>query len=126
MHARGRRSPLDCLFVTDLQHLVALSSDRLELHANAPVLILEMQSLLGAIASEATEGTARGRRPFRADAQWEPSLAALAYALFNLADQTGVNLEAAVRERVASLEQSEAVPLQSALQRVDKWPFSAE
>lgn len=80
--------------MTDLQSTVARSADVAGLHATAPALLLELQSLLGAMAATATAITDRGRRPFRPNPEWAGRLGQLAYRVFLLADQTGVSLEA--------------------------------
>jgi hypothetical protein len=81
----------------DLQAVVASSSDAAELHAPVPTLLLELQSMLGALTATVTAGTERGRRPFRPGPDWTPRLGELAYGVYLLADQTGVSLDSAVR-----------------------------
>ncbi len=79
-----------------LQQAVARSSDAAELHASVQTLLLESQTGLGALAAAVTASTERGRRPFRPDAEWASRLGEVAYGLFLLADQSGVDLEDAV------------------------------
>ncbi|WP_375493792.1 hypothetical protein [uncultured Jatrophihabitans sp.] len=79
--------------MSELQETVARSADAAELHATAPTLLLELQTLLGAMAATATAGTERGRRPFRPTADWSQQLGELAYGVYLLADQTGVELD---------------------------------
>ena len=106
--------------MTELQEHVARSADLADLHATVPALLLELQSLLGALTATVTAGTERGRRPFRPGADWAPRLGELAYGVFLLADQTGVDVGAAVEVTAAHLERQGA---QQA--RTDNdWPFT--
>lgn len=97
---------------------VAAASDRAGLGAPATQLVLELQSRLGVVAALATELTERGRRPFRPDEAWRATLARLAFDVYALADQTGVDLDASVRE-VARRIQAAAAATDTA-----PWPFS--
>jgi hypothetical protein len=83
--------------VSDTQQLVAGSADAAGLHATAPALLLELQSQLGGLAHAASVGTQRGRQPFRPSAEWSTRLGELAYGLYLLADQTGVDVDAQAR-----------------------------
>ncbi|SDI95069.1 hypothetical protein SAMN05444157_0951 [Frankineae bacterium MT45] len=83
--------------MTSPAQVVAASSDAADLHATATALLLELQTQLGALAATATAATERGRRPFRPPADWAPRLGELAYGLYLLADQTGVDVEAEIR-----------------------------
>lgn len=80
----------------DVQQTVGRSADAADLHATAPALLLELQTGVGGLAAAASSGTARGRRPFRPDAEWERRLAEVAFGVYLLADQTGVQLDRAV------------------------------
>jgi hypothetical protein len=106
--------------VSDLQETVARSADAADLHATAPTLLLELQTLLGALAASATTGTERGRRPFRPPGDWSQRLGELAFGVYLLADQTGVELEQHVQEtaRVTTVqgERAKAADQQG-------WPF---
>lgn len=82
---------------------VAASSDAAGLHATAAALLLELQTQLGALAASATYATERGRRPFRPPADWGPRLGELAYGVYLLADQTGVDIEAELRATATAL-----------------------
>ena len=105
--------------MTELQERVARSADLADLHATVPTLLLELQSLLGSLTATVTAGTERGRRPFRPGADWAPRLGELAYGVFLLADQTGVDAGAAVEVTATHLERQGA---QQA--RADNdWPF---
>jgi len=90
--------------VTQLQDDVARSADAAALHAPVPTLLLELQTLLGALTATVTAATDRGRRPFRPGADWAPRLGELAYGVYLLADQTAVDVAEVVRataERLA-------------------------
>ena len=109
--------------VTDLQETVARSADAAELHATAPTLLLELQTLLGAMAATATASTERGRRPFRPNPDWSQQLGELAYGVYLLADQTGVELaqhvDATARATTARGERAKAADQHG-------WPFEAQ
>ncbi len=105
--------------MSDVQHIVARSADVAGLHATAPALLLELQTQLGALAHAATASTERGRRPFRPSAQWNARLGELAYGLFLLGDQTGVDVEAEVRTTADWLERRAA----QAKAAEGEWPF---
>ena len=83
-----------------------------------PELLLEMQFRLGALAAVASDLTGRGRRPFRPDDSWRLALSRLAFDVYVLADQTGVDLEAAVRRTAGEL--AAGPPTEP-----DDWPFPA-
>lgn len=83
--------------MNDLQQIVARSADAAGLHATATAQLLELQTQLGGLAHVATAATERGRRPFRPNPEWTSRLGELAYGLYLLADQTGVDIEAQVR-----------------------------
>ena len=80
----------------DLQQVVAQSADAADLHAPVPALLLELQTMLGSLTATVTAATERGRRPFRPSADLPARLGDLAYGVYLLADQTGVDLEQAV------------------------------
>jgi hypothetical protein len=103
----------------ELQRIVADTADRLSLHATAPTMLLDLQGRLGALAAEILHATENGRRPYRPTSNWEPALGELAFALLNLADQTGVDLDRAVRVAVDRLYRTGL-----AQQRTEtSWPF---
>jgi hypothetical protein len=82
--------------------------------------LLELQTVLGALSATATAGTERGRRPFRPGPDWAPRLGELAYGVFLLADQSGVDVADAVRETAQRLAaQRERT---RAAERAE-WPF---
>jgi peptidoglycan/LPS O-acetylase OafA/YrhL len=90
---------------SELPHVVARSADTAELHAPVPTLLLELQTLLGALAATVAAETNRGRRPFRPNAEWPQRLGDLAYGVYLLADQTGVDISQVVANtasRIAS------------------------
>lgn len=76
---------------------MAQTVDRLDMHATAPALLLDLQDRLGELAREALRITNNGRRPFRPGPGWEGALGDLAFAVMSLADQTGVDLEQALQ-----------------------------
>jgi hypothetical protein len=90
--------------MTDLQARVAQSADAAELHATVPTLLLEVQTLLGTLTATVTNGTERGRRPFRPGPDWSHRLGELAYGVYLLADQTGVDVASAVELTAQHLE----------------------
>ncbi len=89
----------------DLQQAVAESADAADLHATVPTLLLELQTLLGALTATVTTGTERGRRPFRPGPDWPMRLGELAYGVYLLADQTGVDVAQAVTSTAGQLWQ---------------------
>ena len=74
--------------------MVAQSADAAELHAPVPTLLLELQTLLGTLAATVAA------RPSAAAARSVPAptgptrLGELAYGVYLLADQTGVDIQA--------------------------------
>jgi hypothetical protein len=106
----------------ELQRIVTEAADRLGLHATAPTMLLDLQVRLGALAGQVVYATENGRRPYRPTANWEPALGDLAFALINLADQTGVDLDRAVRTAADRLYRSGFAQQQ---QGEASWPFSS-
>jgi len=104
----------------DVQARVAQSADAADLHAPVPTLLLELQSLLGTLTATVTSETDRGRRPFRPGANWSQRLGELAYGVYLLADQSGVDVAQAVELTAQHLElrgqQAKAADQQG-------WPF---
>lgn len=114
-HQIGSRS------VSDVQTIVAQSADVAGLHATAPALLLELQTQLGALAANATTATERGRRPFRPGAGWAARLGEVAYGVFLLADQTGVDIAREVSNA------AQAIRHRAELASADQgWPFEAD
>jgi hypothetical protein len=103
----------------ELQRIVTEAADRLSLHASAPTMLLDLQARLGGLAAEILHATENGRRPYRPTPGWEPALGELAFALLNLADQTGVDLDRAVRVAVDGFYRS-GLPQQPT---EAGWPF---
>lgn len=103
-----------------LSSLVAQSADAAELHAPVPTLLLELQTLLGTLASTVTAETNRGRKPFRPGPDWPARLGELGYGVFLLADQTGVDLGAAV---AATAQNIAAHSPQRQRPAPDDWPL---
>ena len=106
--------------MTDVQARVAQSADAADLHATVPTLLLELQSLLGTLTATVTSETDRGRRPYRPGPNWSQRLGELAYGVYLLADQTGVDVAKAVELTAQQLEmrgqQAKAADQQG-------WPF---
>lgn len=82
----------------ELTQAVAHSADAAELHAPVPTLLLELQTLLGTLSATVAAETNRGRKPFRPGPDWAPRLGELAYGVYLLADQTGVDVEYCVAQ----------------------------
>ena len=109
--------------MSELQETVARSADIADLHATAPTLLLELQTLLGALTATVTAATERGRRPFRPDPDWSHRLGEFAYGVYLLADQTGVDLSHAVELTAQHLELRGAQQQANAEQ--EGWPFGS-
>ncbi len=88
----------------DLQERVAHTADVADLHGTVPTLLLELQTLLGGLTATVTNQTQRGRRPFRPNPDWSNRLGELAYGVYLLADQTGVDVAEAVELTAQHLE----------------------
>lgn len=108
--------------MSNVQRLVAQSADAARLHATAPALLLELQTQLGILAATATRATERGRRPFRPTSDWAGRLGELAYGLYLLADQTGVDIDGQVTA-IAMMQQRRAE--QNAAAGNAGWPFTS-
>ncbi|MFN2517707.1 MAG: hypothetical protein ABR604_01505 [Jatrophihabitantaceae bacterium] len=106
----------------DVQQVVAQSADAADLHAPVPTLLLELQTLLGALTATVTASTDRGRRPFRPPPDWPVRLGELAYGIYLLADQTGVDATHVVANAAANLD-AQARQMQMTGER--GWPFEA-
>jgi hypothetical protein len=106
--------------MSDVQARVAQSADAADMHATVPTLLLELQSLLGTLTATVTTESDRGRRPFRPGPNWSQRLGELAYGVYLLADQSGVDVAKAVELTAQHLElrgrQAKAADQQG-------WPF---
>lgn len=91
--------------MSEVSDAVARSADAAGLSAPVPTLLLELQSLLGTLSATVTTQTDRGRRPFRPGPEWPARLGELAYGVYLLADQTGVDVAHAVTATAAGLHQ---------------------
>jgi len=111
--------------VESLTEVVTRTADAAELHAPVPTLLLELQSLLGRLTVTVTEATDRGRRPFRPTADWSDRLGELVYGVYLLADQSGVDVDAAVRSTAANVQHRLQRAAQQAQPQSD-WPFGSE
>ena len=94
----------------ELTQAVARSADAAELHAPVPTLLLELQTLLGTLCATVAAETNRGRKPFRPGQDWSQRLGELAYGVYLLADQTGVDLEDSVATTAQRLADSAPRP----------------
>jgi hypothetical protein len=104
----------------DVQRVVAHSADAADLHAPVPTLLLELQTLLGSLTSAVTATTERGRRPYRPGPDWPGRLGELAYGVYLLADQTGVDVAQAVSNTAANLHANAA---HARATKDSGWPF---
>jgi hypothetical protein len=109
--------------VSELQERVARSADAADLHAPVPTLLLELQSLLGALASTVTAETQRGRRPFRPGPDWSNRVGELAYGVYLLADQSAVDVDQAVELTAQHLELKGE---QARAAAENGWPFGPQ
>ncbi|MDT4938290.1 MAG: hypothetical protein QOG80_1961 [Pseudonocardiales bacterium] len=105
-----------------LQQSVASSADTADLHATVPTLLLELQTLLGSLTANVNGVTNRGRRPFRPTPEWPNLLGDLAYGVYLLADQTGVDVEAAIRRTAGNLQRQGS---RARAADTEGWPFEA-
>jgi hypothetical protein len=123
----GRNEPTGAVRVAavsaELQSAVASSADEADLHAAVPTLLLELQTLLGSLTATVNAGTERGRRPFRPGPDWPSRLGDLAYGVYLLADQTGVDVGQAVRATADSLRQHAS---RQRATEAQGWPFTAQ
>jgi hypothetical protein len=83
-------------------------------------MLLELQSLIGWLSGIASESTERGRRPFRAGPSWDAALGAVGFAIYNLADQTGIDIAQAIARHADQLMATAQAPVQ----QDSGWPFS--
>lgn len=81
----------------DLQAVVASAADSAGAHSTAPALLVQTVAALGRLATVTDRATEAGRRPFRIPHDWADQLSELAWLVYLLADQTGVDLDASVR-----------------------------
>ena len=95
---------------SELGEAVARSADAAELHAPVPTLMLELQTLLGTLSATVAAETNRGRKPFRPGPDWAQRLGELAYGVYLLADQTGVDVEQAIGATAGRIGQSAPPP----------------
>ena len=107
---------------SDLSQVVAQSADAADLHAPVPTLLLELQTLLGALTATVAAETKRGRAPFRPGPDWGARLGELAYGVYLLADQTGVDVAQAVTATAQGVSSSIRPPAPAASA---EWPFEA-
>lgn len=99
---------------SELSQVVAQSADVADLHAPVPTLLLELQTLLGTLTATVAAETKRGRAPFRPGPDWGARLGELAYGVYLLADQTGVDVAQAVTATANTVSRSAPPPPQAA------------
>jgi hypothetical protein len=109
--------------MSDLNEVVVQSADAANLHAPVPTLLLELQSLLGSLTATVTAATDRGRRPFRPTPDWPARLGELAYGVYLLADQSGVDVSQAVTETASKLHRYRGAAQPNAN---GDWPFRTD
>lgn len=90
----------------DLQAAVARAADQAGSHSTAPALLLQATTALGRLAELTNAATEGGRRPFRVPQNWQPGLSELAYLVYLLADQTGIDIDSAVRSMALGVSTS--------------------
>jgi hypothetical protein len=83
--------------VSELQDMVASAADSAGAHSTAPTLLLQAMAAVGQLASTTDRATEAGRRPFRIPHDWADQLSELAWLVYLLADQTGVELDTSIR-----------------------------
>jgi hypothetical protein len=108
--------------VTELAQAVARSADAADLHAPVPALLIELSTILGTLTATVTAVTERGRRPFRPTQDFTERLGELAYSVFLLADQSGVDVTAAA---LATARGIEARAVRARATEADGWPVQA-
>lgn len=110
--------------MTELRELVAETADAIGDHATAPALLVDLQVQLGRLAQLSQEATERGRRPFRVPPGWEQTIGELAYTVYLLADQTGIDVTQQVVSAAAEHRQ-QAETTTSMPQEPATWPFQS-
>ena len=90
----------------DLQAVVASAADSAGAHSTAPALLVQALASLGRLATVTDRATEAGRRPFRIPHDWADQLSELAWLVYLLADQTGVDLDSSVRAIAAQVSAS--------------------
>lgn len=105
----------------DLPKLVAHAADSAGSHATAPTMMLELHALIGWLSGIAFEATEHGRRPFRVTPAWSQAIGAAGFALYNIADQTGVDVVAAIADHARAVLAAQSNPAP----QDGEWPFGA-
>lgn len=111
--------------MTDLRQLVAQTADAVGDHATAPALLADLQVELGRLAQLSQDATERGRRPFRVPSGWDRQLGEVAYVLYLIADQTGVDLTQQVVSAAWTHRQRAAAEPVAASGETATWPFDS-
>jgi hypothetical protein len=108
--------------MSDLQATVAAAADAASAHSTAPALLLQAVASLGRLAQSTDQATESGRRPFRIPYDWGAQLSELAWLVYLLADQTDVDLDAAVRAVAArTASEAAAARARAAEKAEDSW-----
>ncbi len=68
------------------------------------VRLIDLISELGEVSKAYLLATGYGQEPFQADASWEEEMGDLLFALLLLAEESGIELEAALRRVLAKYE----------------------
>ena len=90
--------------LTAWQRGIARFAARHGLRGEVAVRLLDLASELGEVSKAYLLGTGYGQRPFRADASWEEEMGDLLFALLLLAEESGIELEGALRRVLAKYE----------------------
>jgi hypothetical protein len=108
--------------MSDLQATVAAAADAANAHATAPALLMQAVASVGRLAQSTDQATEAGRRPFRIPHDWSAQLSELAWLVYLLADQTGVELDTSVRAVAARVVSEAASARARAAERSgDSW-----
>ncbi len=86
------------------QKEIARFATRHRLSRKAAVRLLDLTSELGEVSKAYLKATDYGQYPFRADAAWEEEMGDLLFALLLLAEESGIELERALRQALAKYE----------------------
>jgi hypothetical protein len=105
--------------MSDLQAAVAAAADAASAHSTAPALLVQAVASLGRLAQSTDQATESGRRPFRIPHDWSTQLSELAWLVYLLADQTGVDLDTSVRTVAARVVSDAATARARAAERSD-------
>ena len=85
----------------ELQRVVREFTEKAGIEAALPSRLLDLTSEVGELAKELLCGTAYGKQEFKPTAGWSDELGDVAFVLFVLAAQSGVDLETATQRSMA-------------------------